>query len=309
MKKQLSRRAMLKQTIVAGLGGLFDPFPHQTITNQSMLKRPIPSSEELLPIVGLGSWQQFDVGSSDSDRQPLRQVLTLMQQQGGKLIDASPMYGRAEEVIGDLTTTAGSNANFFLATKVWTTGRQAGIDQLNDSFRKMRRKTLELVQVHNLVDWQTQLQTLREWKRSGKVRYIGVTHYTTLAHDQLERVIKSEAIDFLQVNYSIRIRDAERSLLPTAREKGVAVIINEPFESGSLFQLVKGKALPSWSADYDIKSWAQLFLKFILSNPAVTCVIPGTSDPKHLLDNMGAGYGRLPDEKGQAKLAAFLASL
>ncbi|GAB3881531.1 aldo/keto reductase [Spirosoma agri] len=276
---------------------------------QSILTRQIPSSGERLPVVGLGSWQQFDVGPSDPDRRSLRDVLTLMHKQGGKLIDASPMYGRAEEVIGDLTTDLALTDNFFLATKVWTTGKQAGIDQMQTSLRRMRRKTLDLVQIHNLVDWQTQLKTLKDWKQAGTIRYIGITHYTASAHDQLERIVKSEPIDFVQMNYSIRVRNAERSLLPSAREKGVAVLVNEPFETGSLFRLVKGKPLPTWSSEYDIRSWGQFFLKFILANPAVTCVIPGTSDPKHLTDNLGAGSGRLPDGKIQAQMAAYVATL
>lgn len=292
-----------------GSGCLINPFDLLGTVNQSMMYRPIPSTNEPLPVVGLGSWQQFDVGSSASDREPLRQVLTRMHQKGGKLIDASPMYGRAEQVIGDLTTDLRLNSSFFLATKVWTTGKQAGIDQMEDSLRKMRRKTLDLLQIHNLLDWQTHLKTLKDWKQAGKVRYIGVTHYTASAHDQLERIVKTEPIDFVQVNYSIRVRNAEQSLLPAAHEKGVAVLINEPFETGSLFRAVKGRELPAWAAEYGIESWAQFFLKFILANPAVTCVIPGTSNPAHLLDNMGAGFGQFPDQKIQAQMATYLAKL
>lgn len=299
---------MLRQTAIAGFGALTGSFS-ANMDPQSILTRQIPSSGERLPVVGLGSWQQFDVGPSDPDRRSLRDVLTLMHKQGGKLIDASPMYGRAEEVIGDLTTDLALTDNFFLATKVWTTGKQAGIDQMQTSLRRMRRKTLDLVQIHNLVDWQTQLKTLKDWKQAGTIRYIGITHYTASAHDQLERIVKSEPIDFVQMNYSIRVRNAERSLLPSAREKGVAVLVNEPFETGSLFRLVKGKPLPTWSSEYDIRSWGQFFLKFILANPAVTCVIPGTSDPKHLTDNLGAGSGRLPDGKIQAQMAAYVATL
>lgn len=309
MKKLISRRDMLKQSSFASLGMLSGPLLHQLYSKASMLKRTFPSTGETLPVVGLGSWQQFDVGISDAERQPLRDVLRQMHQQGGKLIDASPMYGRAEQVIGDLTTAQNLNDNFFLATKVWTSGRQAGVSQMEDSLRKMGRKTIDLLQVHNLVDWQTHLKTLHDWKQKGKVRYIGITHYTDSAHDQLERIIKSEKIDFLQVNYSIRSRHAERSLLPTARDKGVAVIINEPFETGSLFRLVKGKELPVWAKEATINSWAQFFLKFILANQAVNCVIPGTSDVKHLLDNMGAGFGELPDEKMREKMLAYLSNL
>ena len=232
-----------------------------------------------------------------------------MQEMGGKLIDASPMYGRAEQVIGDLTTDLKLNEQFFFATKVWTTGKQEGIDQMNASLRKMRRKKIDLMQVHNLQDWETHLKTLRDWKTAGKVRYIGITHYTDASHARLEQIVKSENIDFVQFNYSIRSRNAEKSLLKAAKDKGVAVIINEPFEQGALFRAVKGKELPAWAGDYDIKSWAQFFLKYIISNDAVTCVIPGTSDVKHLVDNLGAGEGRLPDETGRKKMREWIAGI
>ncbi len=282
----------------------FDHF--STFAAQPMLKRPIPSSKELLPVVGLGSWIQFDVSAANAEREPLRQVLQQMQQKGGKVIDSSPMYGRSEQVIGELTTEVGLADQFFYATKVWTSGRQAGIDQMENSMRKMRRQQMDLMQIHNLVDWQTHLKTLHAWKTEGKIRYIGLTHYTDSAHAQLEQIIKSESIDFVQFNYSIRDRNAERSLLHTAQDRGVAVLINEPFEGGSLFKAVKGQSLPEWATDYDIRSWGQFFLKYILSHPAVTCVIPGTSDPKHLLDNMQAGYGKLPDSKGREQMLRWV---
>ncbi|MCK6692882.1 MAG: aldo/keto reductase, partial [Thermoanaerobaculia bacterium] len=269
----------------------------------AMLTRPIPSSGEALPVVGLGTWIQFDVGAAESERQPLREVLQRMADLGGKLIDSSPMYGQSEQVVGDLSVATGLADRFFYATKVWTSGRQAGIDQMEASLRKMQRKTMDLMQVHNLVDWRTHLKTLQQWKDEGKIRYVGVTHYTVSAHEQLEQIIKSHRIDFVQFNYSIRVRNAERRLLDAARDRGVAVIINEPFEKGELFGAVKGKTLPEWAAEYDINSWGQFFLKFILSHPAVHCVIPGTSNPKHAADNMGAGYGRLPDAKGREKMA------
>jgi diketogulonate reductase-like aldo/keto reductase len=224
----------------------------------------------------------------------------------GKLIDSSPMYGRSEQVIGDLTTELGIADNFFYATKVWTTGRQSGIDQMESSMKKMRRQTIDLMQVHNLLDWETHLETLRQWKKEGKIRYIGVTHYLASAHPQLEQLVKSEDIDFIQVNYSIRVRNAEKSLLDAALDNGVAVIVNQPFEEGAVFGAVRGKTLPPWASDYGISSWAQFFLKYILSHPAVTCVIPGTSDPKNLLDNLGAGVGPLPDEETRMRMADLI---
>jgi diketogulonate reductase-like aldo/keto reductase len=274
-----------------------------------MLQRTIPVTGEKLPVVGLGTWLQFDVGAEAAAREPLTAVLKNMLEMGGRLIDSSPMYGKAEEVVGDLTSASGNADKYFYATKVWTSGAQDGIRQMSASLQKMRRSRIDLMQVHNLQDWQTHLKTMQQWKEEGKLRYTGVTHYTAAAHDRLEQIVKAKAVDFVQFNYSIRERNAERSLLNAARDNGVAVIINEPFESGSLFSLVKGKSLPAWAGDYDIKSWGQFFLKYILAHPAVNCVIPGTSNPKHVTDNMGAGYGKLPDEKGRKKMLDFLAQL
>lgn len=304
-----SRRAALNTMGVFSAGmWLLPSFPFLS-KEQNMIKRKIPLSGELLPIVGLGTWQQFDVGLSEEERRQLTEVLTLMIEKGGRLIDSSPMYGRAETVIGELAAPPSINPNLFYATKVWTTGKEAGIQEMNDSMAKMRRKTLDLMQVHNLVDYKTHLQTLYKWKEEGKIRYIGITHYTASAHETLERVLKSEKIDFVQFNYSIRERNAEKRLLNAAREKGVAVIINEPFESGSLFNVVKGKKLPEWAAENDIQSWGQYFLKYIVANEAVNCVIPGTSNPKHVVDNMGAGFGRLPDEKLRLKMIEYLSAI
>lgn len=296
-----------------GLGALALPFAGSTQTmaghSATMLQRTIPSTGEKLPVVGLGTWLQFDVGTDASAREPLIAVLQRMQEMGGRLIDSSPMYGKAEAVVGDLTAASGHADKFFYATKVWTTGEQEGIRQMTDSMQKMRRRTIDLMQVHNMQDWQTHLKTMKQWKDEGKLRYTGITHYTDSAHDQLEKVVRSKAVDFVQFNYSIRERNAERSLLNAAKDNGVAVIINEPFASGSLFGLVKGKSLPAWASEYDINSWAQFFLKYILAHPAVNCVIPGTSNPKHVVDNMGAGYGKLPDEKGRRKMLEFMETL
>ena len=309
MKNTVSRREMLAAIGIVSAAALSDQSLASAINQQKMLERNIPVSNEKLPVVGLGSWQQFDVGSVLAERQELTQVLRSMNNLGGKLIDSSPMYGRAEEVIGDLTKNSEIGEKFFYATKVWTTGKQSGIDQMNDSFRKMRRDKMDLMQIHNLQDWQTHIKTLRDWKEQGKIRYIGITHYTASAHDQLEKIVKSKAVDFVQFNYSIKVRNAEKSLLEAAKESGVAVIINEPFDSGNLFRLVKGKDLPAWTVDYDIKSWAQYFLKYILANPAVNCVIPGTSDEKHVIDNMGAGFGKIPDQAGLVRMLKYLESL
>lgn len=274
-----------------------------------MITRLIPSSGEPLPVIGLGTWQQFDVPAIPDALQPLREVLQVMATAGGSLIDSSPMYGKAEEMTGLLTAGTEQSEHFFYATKVWTTGREAGIREMEDSMRKMRRPVLDLIQVHNLVDWKTQLRTLRQWKGEGRVRYLGITHYRSSAHEQLEQIIRTEPIDFVQFNYSIRTRDAERRLLDAAADCGTAVIINEPFEKGELFRQVRGHSLPPWAADMDIRNWAAFFLKYILAHPAVSCVIPGTSVPAHMLDNLSAGLGRLPDEAGREKMVQWLNGL
>lgn len=274
-----------------------------------MLKRIIPASGEALPAVGLGTWIQFDVGASPAERAPLTEVLTGMAAHGGSVIDSSPMYGRAEAVVGELTSQLPNADAFFYATKVWTQGKDNGEQQISASFKKLQRHTLDLLQIHNLVDWKTHLRTLRQLKDDGRIRYIGITHYHRSAHAQLEEILRAEPIDFVQFNYSIRERHAERALLPAAQERGVAVLINEPFETGALFRLVKGKPLPPWAAEYGMASWSQFFLKYILAHPAVTCVIPGTSNPKNLVDNMQAGEGALPDEAVQRKMVQAMEGL
>ncbi len=276
--------------------------------SQNMMSRIIPSSGEQLPAVGLGTWQTFDAGTSEEELKILKQVLGEMQKLGGKVIDSSPMYGSSEAVVGQLTSQL-KNSDFFYATKVWTSGEQAGIAQMNASRENMRRKTLDLMQIHNLLDWQTHVKTLRKWKEEGKIRYWGLTHYLDSAHETLEKIIRQEKPDFVQFNYSIQSRNAEESLFETCQEYRAATVINQPYESGSLFRKVKGNELPVWATEYDINSWGQYFLKFILSNETVTCVIPGTASPKHVIDNMMAGYGTLPDTSAREKMVSYLESL
>jgi len=298
----LSRRAVLRLMAAAsaGMGASAGASP-------ALLARAIPSSGETIPAVGLGTWQTFDVGGSASERAPLREVLRRFVAAGGRVIDSSPMYGAAESVVGDLAADVGVAGTLFLATKVWTSGRAAGIAQMEASLRRLRAKRLDLMQIHNLLDWRTHLATLREWKRAGRIRYLGVTHYTASAFDELERVLRAEPLDFVQVNYSLGEREAERRILPLARDRGIAVLVNRPFSAGGLFGRVRGQPLPAWAADAGCESWAQLFLKWILAHPAVTCVIPATRRPEHLVDNMKAGLGALPDAAMRDRMAALVA--
>jgi diketogulonate reductase-like aldo/keto reductase len=274
-----------------------------------IIKRIIPSSGEKIPVIGLGTWQTFDVDNSEEERGALREVLKTLVAKNAAVIDSSPMYGASENVVGDLSAELKIRNKLFLATKVWTSGKQAGIDQMNSSFTKMKTKIIDLMQVHNLIDVRTHLKTLRNWKQEGKIRYFGITHYTTSAYSELVQLIKSEKPDFVQFNYNVSVREAEKELLPLAKDNGVAVIVNRPFEEGALFATVKGKSLPEWAREYDIESWGQFFLKFIISHPAVTCTIPGTSKVKHLEDNLAASFGKLPDEAGRKKMVTYFNSL
>ncbi|UOQ52563.1 aldo/keto reductase [Hymenobacter cellulosivorans] len=273
-----------------------------------MLTRLIPSSQEALPVIGLGTWQTFDV-ADETPPPRLVQTLKTLQAAGATVIDSSPMYGRAEEVVGAITTRLPDPNAFFYATKVWTQGQEAGRRQMQDSLRKLGRQQVDLMQIHNLLDWQTHLPLLRAWKASGKVRYLGITHYTDSRHEELERVLRRESFDFVQFNYSILDRHAEQRLLPAAADLGVATLINRPFTEGSLLAHVRSKALPPWATELGITSWASYFLKFIISHPAVTCVIPGTSSPEHLTDNLAAATGPLPDTALREKMAAFVRNL
>jgi diketogulonate reductase-like aldo/keto reductase len=268
-----------------------------------MLTRPIASTGEPLPMVGIGTWQTFDVGEDRAALDQRKEVLAILFEAGGKVIDSSPMYGRAEAVVGTLLSEMAARDKAFLATKVWTSGGAAGIAQMQASLAKLKAPALDLMQVHNLVDWRTHLKTLRAWKERGTFRYIGITHYTEPALEELAAVIRAERIDFVQLGYAIDERAAEARLLPLCAERGVAVIVNQPFGSGSLFRQARGKVLPEWAAEIDCASWAQFFLKFILGHPAVTCVIPGTARPEHARDNVAAGLGRLPDAAQRERMA------
>jgi len=271
------------------------------VTTAPILRR-IPSSGEELPVIGLGTSGPFEVGNSAAERAPLREVLEAFFAAGGRLIDTSPMYSTAEVVLGDLLTPE-MHRRAFLATKVWTRGERSGVEQMTRSAQLLKSARLDLIQVHNLLDLETQLKTLHGWKEAGKVRYVGVTHYTVSAHADLARVLERHPLDFVQLNYSPLTRAAEQRLLPLAAQRGVAVLVNRPFEDGALFAAVRGKALPGWAAEVDAGSWGQLALKFIVSHPSVTCVIPATGKVAHLEDNLAGGRGRLPDASQREAIA------
>jgi aryl-alcohol dehydrogenase-like predicted oxidoreductase len=272
-----------------------------------MLKRAIPSSGELLPVIGLGTWRSFDISEGAAERSSRTDVLNALFDMGGSVIDSSPMYGAAERVVGDLLTDYSDDA--FVATKFWTEGKQHGIDQMCRSMELLSVDVIDLMQIHNLVDWRTHLSTLRDWKEQGLIRYIGITHYTTRAFDQLESIIASEKIDFVQPPYSLALRDAEDRLLPLAADKGVAVVVNRPFDGGSMFGPVRGKELPDWAKEFDCGSWAVFFSKYLLGDPAVTYLIPATGTPSYMADNLAAGKGSLPDVEMRRQIVKPFESL
>jgi diketogulonate reductase-like aldo/keto reductase len=273
-----------------------------------MTKR-IPASGEELPAIGIGTWQTFDVRGDPAARAPLREVLKAFSEAGGRVVDSSPMYGAAESVVGELSAELGLRERLFMATKVWTHGREQGIRQMEESFRRMRVERMDLMQVHNLADVEVHTATLSEMKAQQRIRYMGITHYTASAYPEIERLLQTRQYDFLQINYSLGERDAEKRLLPLCSELKVAVIANRPFQEGALFSHVKGKPLPPWAAELGIQSWAQYFLKWIVSHPALTCTIPGTGRPEHIRDNVAAGLGALPDAAARKRMAGYFDSL
>jgi len=275
-------------------------------SSTDLIVRAIPASGEQLPVIGLGTSGPFEVGESRAERAPLEKVLQAFFAAGARLIDTSPMYSTAERVLGELLTDD-LRRHAFLATKVWTRGERAGIEQMTQSAQLLRREHLDLIQVHNLLDLETQLKTLYAWKEAGRVRYLGITHYTVSAHADLARALERQRLDFVQLNYSPLTRAAEQRLLPLAAERGAAVLVNRPFEDGALFAAVRGKPLPAWAADIDAGSWGQLALKFIAAHPAVTCIIPATGNLAHLEDNLAGGRGRLPDARQREAIAQAFA--
>jgi len=276
-------------------------------TIEAPMRRTIPGTREKLPVIGLGTSRTFDVGEGADDRAQLTEVMAMLLRTSGAVLDTAPSYGRAEAVSGDLLRAAGGRGTVFLATKISAAAGAGAEAQWRRSRDDLHTATVDLLQVHNLVDWQNNLRWLRQLKEQGAIRYLGITHYREDAHDQLARIVRAEKVDFVQVNYSIAERNAERELLPLCQDRGVAVLINRPFQDGRLFAAVKNKPLPAWAGEIDCTSWGQLFLKFVVSHPAVTAAIPATSKPANMADNLGAALGRMPDDRERARIATALA--
>ncbi len=304
----LSRREMLKLSAGAGAALAFGRLP-AFAQDAAIRKRPIPSSGEMIPVVGLGTARTFNVGSSEEELAPLREVMKAFVEMGGTVLDTAYAYGNSERVSGDLAKDLSVTDKLFMATKVTAEGREQGIEQMETSMRLLNRSVIDLMQVHNLRDWQTQLATVREWKAEGRFRYIGITTSRNSQFDDFAAVMEKEDLDFVQLNYSLGSRLAEERLLPLAADRGMAVLVNLPYRRGRLFQAVEGQQLPEWAAEFDAESWGQFFLKFILGHPAATCPIPATSKVKHVRDNMGAAYGRLPDEAMRKRMVQWFESL
>lgn len=288
------RRAFLKQ--LSGLGATFLLKPATATPAERLgITKVIPSTGEPLPAIGMGSWITFDVGNNSSERMQRARILQAFFDNGGALIDSSPMYGSAEEVIGEGLKTIKHKDKLFSATKVWILGKKSGIRQMQTSQQLWGLPRFDLMQIHNMLDWETHWETLKEWKADGRVRYIGITTSHGLRHEALAKAMTQTPFDFVQFTYSLEDREAEQRLLPLAAERGMAVLINRPFDGGNLFSRVRGKSLPPWATEFNCSNWAQYFLKFIVSHPAVTCAIPATSKVDHMVENMGANFGRLPD--------------
>jgi diketogulonate reductase-like aldo/keto reductase len=296
-RREFLGASALAATTAAGVA------PLRAAADAPLLLRKIPATGEQIPVIGLGTSGPFEVGPAAEDRAPLAEVLTAFFASGATLIDTSPMYSTAEAVLGDLLT-GDMQRSAFVATKVWTRGRDEGIAQMTRSMQLLKRARVGLMQVHNLLDLDTQLGTLRDWKRAGRIRYLGITHYTVASHAELAGVIQREKPDFVQFNYSASTTEAEKTLLPLCADLGVATLINRAFDDGKLFDRLRGRPLPPFAAEIGCRSWAQLLLKFVVSHPAVTCVIPATGKRRNLLDNLAGGRGPMPDEKQRRAIVA-----
>ena len=303
-RKLWNRRDVLGAGLAIGASSAFGA----DAATPGMMRQPIPRSGELLPVIGLGTYNVFDVESTSEEIETRREIVERLVNSGGSLLDTSPMYNRSERVIGDIIKAGSDRKNLFLATKVWTDGQSAGVRQMQRSAELMQTDVIDLMQVHNLRDTELHMISILEMQESGKIRYSGLTHYTAGAQAALAREMKRFKPDFIQINYSLGEREAETQLLPMAKDLGVAVLINRPFQSGRLFRAVSGRQLPEWASEF-AASWGQFFLKFIVSHPAVTCAIPATSKPHHMIDNLGAGVGHLPDAATRKRMADFFESM
>ena len=297
------RRDVLNAAIALGFA------PNLSLSeSEKMLTRPIPGTDESIPVVGLGTWEVFDVAGSSEEIATRKEIVDQLLASGGSVIDSSPMYRRSEMIVGDIIKAGSDRDDLFLATKVWIDGKSAGESQMQKSADLMNAGVIDLMQVHNLRDVDVHMATIREWQEEGRIRYSGITHYTARAHRSMERAMQEYRPQFMQINYSMGEREAEQRVLPLAQDLGISVLINRPFMEGRLFSAVRNRRLPDWATEF-AQSWGQFFLKFIISHPAVTCVIPGTSKPHHMADNLGAGFGRLPDAATRQKMADFWGSI
>ncbi len=305
---QQSRRELLKAGIGVG-ASIFLPSARLLAQPAFLIQRKIPSTGESLPIVGIGTARRYEAITTGAERAPLREVLRRFKEMGGKVIDTAPSYGTAETVVGDLAAELTIRDSVFIATKVGTQGRDAGIEQLEQSFKRLRTPKIDLVAVHNLRDTQTQLRTLRQWKQTGRIRYVGITTSFERQHPEFEQTMRAEALDFIQVDYALDNRKADQRILPLAADRGMGVMINLPFGRGRLFTAVQGRSLPPWASEFGCSSWAQFFLKYIVSHPAVTCAVPGIAKVDYLVDNLGAARGRLPDAAMRRRMESFIDGL
>ncbi len=306
----LRRRTVIK----AGLGlGAAMLLPKTELFAQTLplMQKKFPSSGVRIAIIGIGTARRYEDVKSDAEKVPLRETLRQFQALGGKVIDSSPSYGTAEPVVGELVDGLKARDSLFLATKVSLrkVGREEGMAQIEESFKRLRTNKIDLIAVHNLRDTDTQLRTLRGIKQAGRIRYVGITTSFDRQYGEFEQVMKKEDLDFIQVDYALDNRDAGERIIPLAGERGMAVMINLPFGRGRLFKAVQGKKLPEWAAEFDCQSWPQFFLKYIVSHPAITCAIPGMARPEYVVDNLGAARGRLPDAATRRKMEQFIDSI
>lgn len=303
-----TRRNFVKASASIGIAPTFALPDDQNMEATITIQRPIPGTKEMLPVIGLGTYSVFDVDSTAENLAARKQIVDLLIERGGKLIDSSPMYNRSEKLVGDIINAGTPRDRLFIATKVWTSGRSEGIQQMTQSANSMNSPVIDLMQVHNQLDLNTQMASIREAQAEGRIRYNGITDYRSSALTALEAAIKQHRPDFIQINYSLGETDADKRVLPLAAELGIAVLINRPFMAGRLFRAVGSSPLPSWAMEF-AASWGQFFLKFIVSHPAVHCVIPATSKLRHLEDNLGAGSGDLPDSTTRKRMIDYIASL